>query len=345
MRKGSRDISEVAHRCIGAFVQNRLSPVSRSAAFLTIGLAIAGPVISIGTNFSFTTLPNIVHLIAAVLVIDVLSRFAPQTRTVVTVQTLLFGILYLAITCVCAVVAAYASQRFGLPLRDQFFADIDSALGLNWLEFVRWVDKHPVIHQIFHWAYSSLSFQVALPVVVLAFLNRLNEVRVYVLAFALALTLTITISALLPAAGPIAAVDPMTFDIMRFTGATPVEHLMRLREPGQLILTDAPGGIATFPSFHATVAVLVPLTLRRYRGLLVILLMLDAAMLAGTITEGAHYFCDTIAGIAMAFFSLAVAKRLIAVEDRISAFALLRGTDSPLRPITSQNSSEQPEML
>lgn len=315
MRKGSRDISEIARCCLGAIVQVRPSPVSRSAAVLTIGLAITGPAISIGTDLSFTTLPNIVHLIIGVLVIDVLSRLAPQTRIVVTVQTLLFGILYLAITCVCAVVAAYASQRFGLPLRDQLFANIDSALGLNWLEFVRWVDKHAFIQQIFHWAYGSLSAQVALPVVVLAFLNRLNEVRAYVLAFTLALTLTIAISALLPAAGPIVGVDPATFDVMRFTGATPVEHLVRLREPGHLILTEAPGGIATFPSFHATVAVLVPLTLRRYRRLLVVLLVLDAAMLVGTITEGAHYFCDTIAGIAMAFFAFALSKRIIAAED------------------------------
>ena len=317
MRTSTHDLRQVTRRCVRAIAQVRPSPVSRSAAILTIALAIAGPVIAIGTDLSFTTLPNIVLLIVGVMLVDILSRFAPQTRTIVTVQTLLFGILSLAITCFCAVVAAYASQRFGLPLRDQFFANVDAALGLNWLDFVRWIDKHPIIQQIFHAAYASLSAQVALPVIILAFLNRLNEVRVYVLAFTLALTLTITISALLPAAGPIVGIDLTTFNVMRFTGATPVEHLVRLREAGPLVLTDAPGGIATFPSFHATVAVLVPLTLRRYTGLLVVLLMLDAAMLGGTITEGAHYFCDTIAGIAMAFFAFTLAKRIIAAEDRI----------------------------
>ena len=39
-------------------------------------------------------------------------------------------------------------------------------------------------------------------------------------------------------------------------------------------------------------------------------------MLAGTITEGAHYFTDLFAGTAMAFFAYALANRIIALEDR-----------------------------
>jgi membrane-associated phospholipid phosphatase len=120
----------------------------------------------------------------------------------------------------------------------------------------------------------------------------------------------------MPAAGPIAFVDRATFHILRFTGATPLDHLIRLREAGPLILTDPPGGIATFPSFHATIAILTPLSLRSYPRILVSLLVLDAAMLGGTVTEGAHYFCDILAGGGMAFFAYVLAKRIIRAEDR-----------------------------
>jgi len=82
------------------------------------------------------------------------------------------------------------------------------------------------------------------------------------------------------------------------------------------MLADPPGGIATFPSFHATVAILAPLALRRHPRILAGLLVLDAAMLGGTVTEGAHYFIDVVAGIGMAFFAYALARRVIAVEDR-----------------------------
>jgi hypothetical protein len=93
-------------------------------------------------------------------------------------------------------------------------------------------------------------------------------------------------------------------------------RLMRLRAAAPMLLTDAPGGILTFPSFHATVAILTPLALRRYRGLFVVLLIFDAAMLCGTVTEGAHYVSDVLAGIGVAFCAYSLARRIIRVEDR-----------------------------
>jgi len=45
-------------------------------------------------------------------------------------------------------------------------------------------------------------------------------------------------------------------------------------------------------------------------------LVLDAAMLGATVTEGAHYFCDLLAGGGIAFLAYALAKRVIRAEDR-----------------------------
>lgn len=108
-----------------------------------------------------------------------------------------------------------------------------------------------------------------------------------------------------------ALVDREAFNIIGFTGATPLDQLMRLREAGPLVLSDTPGGIATFPSFHATIAVLTPPTLRGHPRIFVVLLVLDTAMLGGTVTEGAHYFSDILAGSCMAFFAHALAIRII----------------------------------
>jgi len=167
-------------------------------------------------------------------------------------------------------------------------------------------------------AYDSILPQTALPLIVFAVAGRADELRVYLLAFAIAFTATIVASALMPAAGPIVFVDRADFNILRFTGATPLDHLFRLRAPGPLIMDDAPGGIATFPSFHATIAALIPLTLRGFPRIFVLLLILDAGMLAGTVTEGAHYFTDVVAGVGMAFFGHFAARRLVAAEDRLA---------------------------
>jgi membrane-associated phospholipid phosphatase len=299
-----------------AIVQSRISPISGSAIFLTLVLAAIGLITSTVTKFSLTSLPNIMPLVVVVVVLDVLSQLAPQARIVEGVQIVLYGILYLVITIVCGVFAAYSMQRLALPLQDQLLASADRALGLEWLDYAYWVDRHVVIQTIIHFAYDSIKDQITLPLVVLAFTNRPNQVRAYLLAFAIAFTLTIIVSALMPAAGPIAFVDRATFHVLQFTGATPLDHLMRLREVGPLIMSDSPGGIATFPSFHATIAILTPLTLRGYPRIFAALLILEAAMLIGTVTEGAHYFIDILAGTCMAFFAHFMAKRIIRIEDR-----------------------------
>ncbi len=310
------NLSLRARHYSGAIVQSRVSPVSRSAIVLTLALATIGVVASIATKFMLASLPNVLPVVVGVVALDAASRFVPQTRIAATLQTILYGFLYLAITVLAAVLAAYAMQRFAFPLQDRLFQRVDLALGLNWLDYAHWVDGHLAVQRLFHFAYDTIQVQIVLPLVVLACANRLSELRVYLLAFTIALSVTIVISALLPAAGPIAFVDRASFHILGFTGATPLDHLMRLREAGPLILHERPGGIATFPSFHSTVAVLTPLILRHHRRTFVVLLVLNTAMLGGTVTEGAHYFCDILAGSAMAFFAYALAKRIIGMEDR-----------------------------
>jgi len=300
-------------------VQNRISPISREAALLTFFLAAVALTVSIWTQLKFTALPNLIALTAGVLVLDIFSQFAPQTRTVKAVQCMLFGVLYLAITCFCAILAAYATQRFSLPIQDQFFVRSDLALGVNWFDVVRWVDDRPVVHEILRLAYGTMSAQIALPVVVLAFFGSTDDVRKYLLSFVIALTVTIAISTLLPAAGPIAFVDRAAFHVMQFTGATPVDHLVQLRSAGPLIINDRLAGIATFPSFHATIAVLTPLTLRRFRSIFFVLLAVDAAMLCATVTEGAHYVTDVLGGTVIAFAACFLANRIFDAKRELPA--------------------------
>jgi PAP2 superfamily len=303
-------------RRYGGIVESRVSPIPSTALVLTFGLGAAALVASIATKFVITSLPNILLLVVGAAAMDMVSRFAPQSRAVEALRTIIYGLLYLVTTILCGIIAAYAMQRFAFPLQDRFLAAADAALGLNWADFAYWVDGHLRIQRLFHFAYHTIAIQIALPLVVLALSNQLNEIRSYLLAFAIAFIVTIFISALMPAVGPVVFVDRDSFEILKFTGATPVEHLARLRAAGPLIFTDAPGGIATFPSFHTTVAVLTPLTVRRHYRIFIVLLVLDTAMLGGTITEGAHYYIDVLAGGAMAFFAYSLARRIMRIDAR-----------------------------
>jgi membrane-associated phospholipid phosphatase len=240
----------------------------------------------------------------------------PQTRIVQAVQVFLYGFLYLVTICLFGVLAAYAMQRLDFPLRDGLLNRLDIAMGFDWPAFAHWVDRHAQVQKVFFFAYNTISLQIAFPLIVLAFAHRTAELRTYLLAFTIAFVVTILISATMPAGGPIVFIDVKDFQLLHFTGATPVEQLMRLRQPGPFVMTDAPGGIATFPSFHSTVAILTPLTLRRFPRILTGLLVLNAAMLGATLTEGAHYFVDLIAGGGIAVAAHFAAAKIIAVEDR-----------------------------
>jgi membrane-associated phospholipid phosphatase len=270
------------------------------------------------TQLKFLALPNLMPITVAVFALDIVSQFAPQTRIVRAVQTVLYGVLYLAITCFCGVLAAYSMQRFALPLQDRLLEGADLALGANWFDIVHWVDNRPIVHAVLKFAYDTMSAQIALPVIVLAFSDRTNEVKKYLLSFVIALTITIIVSAFLPAASPIALVDQATFHVLRFTGATPLDHLVRLRSAEPAIIGGGLAGIASFPSFHATVATLTPLSLQGYRGLFFALLILDVAMLFSTITEGAHYVSDIPAGCGVAFVAYWLAKRVVGTKDHSS---------------------------
>ena len=296
--------------------QPRISPLSRPANVLTFALLAMGIAASLATKFVFASLPNVLLLIIAVLILDVLIQLAPPAKVAQRVQTILYGMLYLVVTCVCGVFAAYAMQRLGFPLQDSFLINLDAALGFDWIGYAQWVDRHALIQALLYPAYHSIALQIALPVLVFGAANQIKELKHYLLAFAIAFVATIVMSALMPAAGPVAFVDRGMFDLLRFTGATPIEHLTRLRESGPLVFEDFPGGIATFPSFHSTVAVLTPLALRKHRWIFAGLLILNTAMLAATITEGAHYLCDVIAGSAMAFAGYGAAKRILRSEQR-----------------------------
>jgi PAP2 superfamily len=314
----------------GAMVQRRVSPISRVGFFLTVAMAAAAVVISVATVLVFLNLPNILPLVLGVLVLDGISRLAPQTLNIQAVQTTLYGILYLVITCFSGVLAAYAMQRFAFPLQDRLFTRVDAALGVNWFAIAHWVDGHLEIQRALKFAYASMGAQIAIPVVVLAFANRLSDLRIYLLAFTLALVVTTIIGALLPAASPIVLVDRTTFNVLRFSGATPIEHLARLRAAAPIVLSGSLGGVIAFPSFHAAVATLTPLVLYRYRGLFVALLLLDAAMLGGCVTEGAHYLSDVLAGIGIVFFAYFLAKHIIDLEDRLPPHHFYRSI-APLR--------------
>ncbi|WP_441229395.1 phosphatase PAP2 family protein [Tardiphaga sp. 215_C5_N2_1] len=228
-----------------------------------------------------------------------------------TLMMMVYGILFLVTVCIYGAMTTYVTQRFSFPLQDAMFVAVDRALGIEWMSLALWVDRHQTINAILNFSYGTISYQLAAPVVVLSFLRRIEDLRIYLLGVSIALLLTIVIATVLPAASHFASIDVTIFQTLQFSGATPVEHLMLLRSDDPAIIPGKLGGLLGFPSFHAVVAVMVPWTLKNVRWVFPLSFAANGIMFASTITEGAHYACDALAGAIVAVSAIAIARRLL----------------------------------
>ncbi|MEP6829376.1 MAG: phosphatase PAP2 family protein, partial [Rhizomicrobium sp.] len=209
--------------------------------------------------------------------------------------------------------ATYATQRLDFPLRDDLFQDFDRAMGFDWMAYVTYVDARPVLATLTRWGYNTMSAQMALPLIVFAYLSKHRELRVYLATIAMSLLGVIFIAMLLPALPPLAHLAKGAFHNIRFSGITPVNELLRLRGSAPMLVDGDFGGMINFPSFHAVVGIVIPMVLRRTK-LFAPLVAVNIALLSGTVTEGGHYFCDIVAGGVLGALAYLVADRLQRLE-------------------------------
>ena len=68
--------------------------------------------------------------------------------------------------------------------------------------------------------------------------------------------------------------------------------------------------LVTFPSFHTTWAILLAYAFRGRRRWFIPAVILNAAVIAATLTTGWHYFTDVIGGVLLAVAVIWLTKRL-----------------------------------
>jgi hypothetical protein len=286
--------------------------LSPQAILFTISFVGAGAAISSATGLSFSRIPNFLPFLAVIIGFDVICRLAPRTRISASVSIALYSYIYLVLTCIAAAFVSYATQRFCFPLQDDLFSSIDYFLGVDRIGFVRWVDGHPQIAIILRGCYVSMDAQMILPVVVLALMDRVDDLRNYLLAFVLSLAVTMLVAAFLPAKSAYAFIDSSTFHNVQFIGHTPLSHLQQLRTEGPLTIdARSAGGLISLPSFHAVVATLTLSALRCQKAIFYPLAILTGGTLLSAVTEGGHYVIDVIVGAALAITAQLAARGML----------------------------------
>ena len=234
-------------------------------------------------------------------------RYRPDPRAASGLENTAQLIAFAAVAAPLSYLAAAAD----LPLQDQVLDTVDRALGLDWHALLNWMNASPGIYAVLHPIYFSLTLQMIVAALSLAFSGQLLRLRIYLLSFIFAALMTIAISALLPAAGawPYYALSSTDLPHVMPAVSTSWPVFYGLRDGSyRMLVAIGSEGIISFPSLHAALATIFILALWPIPYLRWAILVLNVAMLAATPIDGSHYFSDVLAGIGIAVLcSLAAA--------------------------------------
>ncbi|RYY09851.1 MAG: phosphatase PAP2 family protein [Alphaproteobacteria bacterium] len=262
-------------------------------------------------SVDITGLSQALSVAAAMLAVRALYvAVRPGARIVHTVLENGAGIV--AYTAILAPVS-YLCARNTMPLFDDVFHAADARLGYDWLAWAAFENGVPAVATILKLAYASLLPQTVLVLVVLPIIGDGRRGFSFIRASLIAVIVACAGSYLFPAAGPQGTV----------TDWYPHWAALRTAEPFTTSLSQVQGIIA-FPSFHASLAVLL---LFAVRGLGVVTWAfgaLEVLMLMATPTHGHHYLCDVIAGVGVAVGALLLTNCL----DRWFPLASLASRDA-----------------
>jgi membrane-associated phospholipid phosphatase len=226
---------------------------------------------------------------------------------------LAFAAAYLIAYTLAGATLSYVGTSLGLPLLDAQFARVDTALGLDWLATLEFVDSRPILGAVLRFSYASSMGQVVLALIVLAATRQFVRLADFLALFTVTSLITVMLSSLLPAVGAFVFYDPPAAlrDVVGVdAGIWHIQHFAALRS-GAMRTIDAAAieGLVTFPSFHTALAVVTTWAFWRTRTLAYSAVALNALVIASTVPVGGHYFIDVFAGGAIAVAAILAINR------------------------------------
>ena len=301
---------------------NKTRGLIKALAILTASVVAVDTFWILATPFTFE-MKSLILSLACIALLGGLGVFYTYKRPLPIMQNILFSTVFLVVLTNGLAMLSYLLVSINLPLQDANLAKIDVLLGYDWYGALGLANDHYIIGKLLTAAYNSSLIQVLVVVLVLGFTNRRERLMEFFTTYSFSLTAVIILSALIPAAGAYVYLKPppeLYANLNPAAGVWHLEHFNALRDGSMrhLNLLNV-HGLVTFPSFHTALAVLTVFTFRGMGKLFVGALILNALVIASTLTEGGHYLIDVIAGGALALIIYAGVR------------AYLNGAKWPLR--------------
>jgi len=200
-----------------------------------------------------------------------------------------------------------------LPFADDLLIRADAALGFSWIALFHGIENMPRLLSLLTVIYKSIEWQPIFLATVLMILNRPRQLWTFVNAWIISLTITVAIFPFFPAR---AAINYHGLSAQDGIHSADFLVWMQGLRNGSIRSIDYSSitGIVTFPSFHASTAILFAWGFASVPNIRWIILIINLAMLFATIIIGGHYLVDIIGGVLIAalaiWLSTISAKRL-----------------------------------
>ena len=219
-----------------------------------------------------------------------------------------------------AVVFVYIMSASSRDLYDAEILSMDRWLGMDVVNVLSWVNQHPYINEILQASYLSYW---QLPVVAVALTMCKKSITAYkvILCLTIASTICSVISYFFPAVAPFNFLNLIATDYPNVNMISGYHHLhdyLGMRD-GTLKSLDLLQlkGVITFPSTHASIAVIMIWGFWHIDWLRWPLLIFNLIALVSIPITGGHYLTDAIFGIIIAVISILLVNRIVGfVENK-----------------------------
>lgn len=218
--------------------------------------------------------------------------------------------LQMTLFTIIGVVLSYALAARARPLWDDRLAAADRALGFDWPAVFHAADGSVAALWIGGIAYHSLTVQMIVAIVVLSGTSRFATLRVAVMAAILGGFATILMSGATPATGNV--FDPAGYRHLWPSVAWMERAMIYGLRDGSFRTLDLTQlmGIVTFPSYHATLPIILAWAQRDVKGWRIVAPVWAGVTIVATPVFGGHYGVDVLAGVALAPLSIVAAQWL-----------------------------------
>ncbi|WP_150522807.1 phosphatase PAP2 family protein [Roseibium sediminis] len=231
----------------------------------------------------------------------------------------------IAVTCLAAAIyilfsiGASVLNYLLLPVGDRAtdleLVQIDSMLGFNWPDYVRWFIGYPWLAQVFGLVYASAISQIALVIFCLGISVQKTELYRFLCCGLIGVLASMAIWYVAPSFGTSVVYDIDALGLTSFTLVVGADYGEALRQQAQfgieVLSPDNVLGLIAFPSVHILLAGMCTVYSRTLKRIFPVLLVLNMAVIPATILHGGHHLIDILAGVALFAISYFVARILV----------------------------------